>query len=519
MQSQIHTIMAPAPRPEEEECFHRRHRSLGLNEILPAPLQDIRAPPSSPHQSSLKPPPRNSISPSPTMKHTPSPMMKHAAQPFLYRIGSMDSALSSQSSVMSSWVCSKCSYSNVDLCNERCAVCGLSDSQHEPRAGLKTATSWLSIGSAGFLSGAPAEVSDDDEEESEPNLLPEQVIIVDTAKSPNTPKRPSPEDPLSKISSPPHRPSTKSVMDQVVLFSGLPECQEDDDHSVADDSIATVKVSNTNGMSQPRPENQFAVPTVNIHRTMSNLMPSVPLDDSERTAPISNTPNMAALVCYPTMPNLGASTTSNLIPNTYIISSSARPLAPASRLESSSSSTTIRRNSDHQIFRRDIPVPPLLQNVAADVHAKARSAGVGEDLEHPSTSNSSSSHAVTAEDWEHPARRQIRSSSPVASMNTSPPSKSSRRLDAPLQKKSPARTAVTTRSSHADKPNQANEMELMELEGPHPTTARSQRSRRSSASIHNTTDPDHATMNTDNDPPKRRIRKWCCPSFCLPSWG
>ena len=503
-------MMAPAPGPEKKEYYHRRHGSLGLNEIFPASLQDIRVLSSSPLQSSLKPPPRKSIS--------PFSMMEHAAQPFLYRIGSMDSAsVSSQSSVMSSWVCSKCSYSNVDVCNERCAVCGISDSQHEQRA-LKTATSWLSIGSAGFLSGAPVEVSDDDEDESEPNLLPEQTTIVETAKSPYILKRPSPEDPLSEISSPPHRPSTLplgslSIMDQVVLFSGSPKCQDDDGHSDADHSAATVKVSNTNGIPQPRPKCLFAAPTFNIHRTMSSLKPPVPLDDPKRMAPISKTTNTTSLVRYPTMPNLRASTNSNMITSTHIISSSARPLAPASRLESSSSSTTIQRNSGHQIFSRKVPVPPLLQNVAADVHAKskARSNGVQEDWEHPSTGNSSSSNAFTAKDWEHPARRQLKSSSSAASMSTSTPKSSSRRLDAPLQKKSSHRTVATTCSSHADEPNQANEMELMEIGGPHPTMARSQRSSRSSFSIHSIIDPDHVTMDTgaDNDSPKCHIRiRW-----------
>jgi hypothetical protein len=210
------------------------------------------------------------------------------------------------------------------------------------------------------------------------------------------------------------------------------------------------------------------------------------------------------------MPNLGAPTHSNMrTTSTHIISSSARTLAPSSRLvesSSSSSTTTTRRNSAHQFPSRKIHVPPLPQNVALDVHAKpkARSSGVREDWEHP-TSSSISNAFVTAEDCEHPARRQMRSSS-VASRTPN----SSRRFDAPSQKESSHHTLATTcSSSHADEPNQANEVELMELGRHSTTTARSQQSSRSSASSLHTSDPAvHVTMDTDKNDNKRRIHKW-----------
>jgi hypothetical protein len=516
MQPQIHPMMEPVPKPKENE-YPRRHGSLGLNEIVPVPLEDLRVPMSpSSLQSSLKPPPRtkSAVSPFPII-------MEHTAQQFLHRNESMDSAsVSSHSSVMSSsWVCTKCSYSNVDVYNERCAVCGIPDPHHRPAP--KTATSWLSIAS---------EVSDDDddEEESEPNrnLLPEQQTATSTTapsttaiSTANTPKRPSPEDSFSEISSPPQRPTlplrSSQSMEQQVVFPGSPNCQDDDVHSVANHSVATVKVSNINNMPAPQQRrtqsSNFAAPTFNVHRTISgDCLPPAPLDEP-KTPLISNTTNTTRVVRRLTMPTLGASTHSDMTTSTHSSSSSAHPLASSSPLEPSSSACATRRNSDHQLPSRKIPVPPLLQKVAAGVHTKpkARPSGVRQDCEHPSSSTSTSartstSNAFAAEDWEHPARRQMKSSSAV---NMSTPS-SSRPFDAPLQKKSSDRTLATTCSSRADEPNHtphANEVELIELGG-RPTTAPSQRSR-SSASLHSS-DPDHVTVNIDSDPPKRHVRKF-----------
>eukprot|EP00339_Tiarina_fusa_P004560 CAMPEP_0117079888 /NCGR_PEP_ID=MMETSP0472-20121206/56380_1 /TAXON_ID=693140 ORGANISM="Tiarina fusus, Strain LIS" /NCGR_SAMPLE_ID=MMETSP0472 /ASSEMBLY_ACC=CAM_ASM_000603 /LENGTH=111 /DNA_ID=CAMNT_0004807331 /DNA_START=217 /DNA_END=549 /DNA_ORIENTATION=+ len=65
------------------------------------------------------------------------------------RMPSMDSSIAF-SEASDSWICPKCSYSNVDSQNERCALCGQADAAQTQKVKKPRKSSWLSLGSFGF---------------------------------------------------------------------------------------------------------------------------------------------------------------------------------------------------------------------------------------------------------------------------------------------------------------------------------------------------------------------------------
>ena len=112
----------------------------------------------------------------------------------MMRVPSMDSsiAFSETSSAGGPWICPQCSYSNVDYDNEKCALCGMKDSDHYEKKVVKRKarkSSWLSLGSvhsggnvAGFdfrnqqEQNQPATVVEDveakEEEEDSSTIIP-----------------------------------------------------------------------------------------------------------------------------------------------------------------------------------------------------------------------------------------------------------------------------------------------------------------------------------------------------------